>query len=47
VAPRSARIGSDVVRYIALLVLAIIFLTGLVWWVLFIVNAILRLFRRR
>jgi hypothetical protein len=37
----------DVVRYIALLVLAIIFLTGVVWWVLFIVNAILRLFRRR
>jgi hypothetical protein len=36
-----------VVRYIALLVLAIIFLTGVVWWVLFIVNAILRLFRRR
>ena len=35
------------VRYIALLVLAIIVLTGLVWWVLFIVNAVLRLFRRR
>jgi cytoskeletal protein RodZ len=27
------------VRYILLLIVAVIFLTGLVWWALFIVNA--------
>jgi hypothetical protein len=35
------------VRYLALLVLAAVFLTGLVWWVLFIGNALMHLFRRR
>jgi hypothetical protein len=35
------------VRYLALLVLAIVFLTGVVWWVVFIGNAVLHLFRRR
>jgi hypothetical protein len=35
------------VRYLALLVIAIIFLTGLVWWVLFVGNALVHLFRRR
>jgi hypothetical protein len=35
------------VRYIALLVLAVVFLTGLVWWVVFLGNAALRLIRRR
>lgn len=34
-------------RYLALLVLAIVFLTGLVWWVLFLGNTVLHLFRRR
>jgi hypothetical protein len=37
----------DGVRYLALLVLAAVFLTGLVWWVLFIGNAFMRLIRRR
>ena len=27
-------------RYLLLLIVAVIFLTGLVWWVLFIVNAV-------
>jgi hypothetical protein len=35
------------VRYIALLVLAVVFLTGLVWWALFLGNAVLGVFRRR
>jgi hypothetical protein len=35
------------VRYLALLVLAVVFLTGLVWWGLFIGNAVVRVFRRR
>jgi hypothetical protein len=35
------------VRYLALLVLAVVFLTGLVWWVFFIGNAVVQLFRRR
>jgi hypothetical protein len=37
----------SVVRYLALLVLAIVFLTGLVWWVFFIGNALVHLIRRR
>jgi hypothetical protein len=47
---RSASTGADrlaIVRYLALLVLAIVFLTGLVWWVLFLGNSVLHLFRRR
>jgi hypothetical protein len=36
-----------IVRYLALLVLAIVFLTGLVWWVFFIGNALVHLLRRR
>jgi hypothetical protein len=36
-----------VVRYLALLVLAIVFLTGLVWWAVFIGNAVVKLVRRR
>jgi len=28
------------VRYLLLLIVAVIFLTGLVWWALFIVNAV-------
>jgi hypothetical protein len=39
------RLGS--VRYLALLVLAVVFLTGLAWWVFFIGNAFLHLIRRR
>jgi hypothetical protein len=35
------------VRYLALLVLAIVFLTGLVWWVLFLGNAVRGLVRRK
>jgi hypothetical protein len=35
------------VRYIALVVLAAVFLTGVVWWVVFIGNAVLSLIRRR
>lgn len=34
-------------RYVALLVLAVVFLTGLVWWGLFLGNAVLGMFRRR
>lgn len=34
-------------RYLALLVLAVIFLTGLVWWVLFIGNAVMSVLRRK
>jgi hypothetical protein len=34
------------VRYLALLVLAIVFLTGLVWWAFFLGNAVVRLVRR-
>ena len=34
-------------RYLALLVLAVVFLTGLVWWVFFIGNTVVQLFRRR
>jgi hypothetical protein len=37
----------NVVRYLALLVLAVVFLTGLVWWVFFIGNTVLHLIRRR
>jgi hypothetical protein len=35
------------VRYIALVVLAAVFLTGVVWWVVFLGNAIVSLIRRR
>jgi hypothetical protein len=35
------------VRYIALVVLAAVFLTGIVWWVVFLANAVVRLVRRR
>jgi cytoskeletal protein RodZ len=35
------------VRYVALVVLAVVFLTGLVWWALFLGNAAISLFRRR
>jgi hypothetical protein len=35
------------VRYVALVVLAVVFLTGLVWWALFLGNAVLNLVRRR
>ena len=34
-------------RYILLAFVAVIFLTGLVWWVLFIVNALRGTLRRR
>ncbi len=37
----------DVVRYLALLALAVVFLTGLVWWVVFIGNTVVRLIKRR
>jgi hypothetical protein len=37
----------SIVRYLALLVIAIVFLTGLVWWVFFLGNALLHLIRRR
>jgi hypothetical protein len=37
----------EVVRYLALLVLAVVFLTGLVWWLFFIGNAVVHLIRRR
>jgi hypothetical protein len=35
------------VRYIALALLAALFLTGLVWWLVFIGNAVLHVIRRR
>jgi hypothetical protein len=35
------------VRYLALVLLAAVFLTGLVWWVLYISNAVMHLIRRR
>jgi hypothetical protein len=35
------------VRYIALVVLAAVFLTGVVWWVVFLGNAVVSLIRRR
>jgi hypothetical protein len=35
------------VRYVALLVLGIVFLTGLVWWVFFIGNALVSVVRRK
>jgi hypothetical protein len=35
------------VRYLALVVLALLLLTGLVWWVVFLGNAVVSLFRRR
>ena len=34
-------------RYLLLLIVAVIFLTGLVWWVLFVVNALRGNLRRR
>ena len=34
-------------RYLLLLILAVFFLTGVVWWVLFIVNAFRGSLRRR
>lgn len=34
-------------RYLLLLIVAVIFLTGLMWWVLFIVNAVRGNLRRR
>lgn len=34
-------------RYIALVVLAAVFLTGVVWWVVFLGNAVVSLIRRR
>ena len=34
-------------RYLLLLIVAVIFLTGLVWWVLFAVNAVRGNLRRR
>lgn len=33
-------------RYIALFVIAAVFLTGLAWWALFLGNAVVSLFRR-
>jgi hypothetical protein len=35
------------VRYLALLLLGLIFLTGVVWWLVFFGNAVLHLIRRR
>jgi len=35
------------VRYLALVVLAVLLLTGLVWWVVFLGNAVVSLLRRR
>jgi hypothetical protein len=35
------------VRYLALVLLAAVFLTGLVWWLVFIGNAVVHVFRRR
>lgn len=35
------------VRYLALFLLAALFLTGLVWWLVFIGNAVVHVFRRR
>jgi hypothetical protein len=37
----------DHVRYLALLVLAVVFLTGLVWWAVFLGNAVVHLVRRK
>jgi len=35
------------VRYLLLAIVAVIFLTGLVWWVLFIANAVRGSMRKR
>jgi cytoskeletal protein RodZ len=35
------------VRYIALVVLAAVFLTGVGWWIVFLGNAVVSLIRRR
>jgi hypothetical protein len=35
------------VRYLALLVIGVVFLTGLVWWVLFIGTAVASAIRRK
>jgi hypothetical protein len=35
------------VRYLALVLLAIVFLTGVVWWLVFIGNTIVTVIRRR
>jgi hypothetical protein len=35
------------VRYVALVLLGLIFLTGIVWWVLFIGNALVSVLRRK
>lgn len=34
-------------RYAALVLIAVVFLTGLVWWALFLGNAVRSVFRRR
>lgn len=34
-------------RYVALVLLGLIFLTGIVWWVLFIGNALVSVLRRK
>jgi len=35
------------VRYVLLLIVAVVFLTGLVWWALFITNALRGTLRKR
>jgi hypothetical protein len=35
------------VRYLALLVIAVVFLTGVVWWLVFFGNAVVHLIRRK
>lgn len=34
-------------RYVALIVIAAVFLTGVVWWLLFLGNAVVGLVRRK
>lgn len=34
-------------RYLLLVIVALVFLTGVVWWLVFLGNAVTRLFRRR
>jgi hypothetical protein len=35
------------VRYLALVVLSVVVLTGIVWWVLFLGNAVVSVLRRK
>ena len=45
---RSGKAGSvNVVRILLLIIVAVIFLTGIVWWVTFFGNAVMNTLRKR